>query len=149
MITIADAHLDVREATGNNDGPDVRLILSSVKLGEGYYWCGAFVHRVYSLCGEHLEPVKSFAWVPTWFPKDRIVWKTGNPNGRVRPGDVVGFYSASLKRMAHMGILESEQESFFTTIEGNTNGAGSRNGDGVYRKKRLKSQTRAVARWIR
>lgn len=148
MTVIADAHVGIREATGNNDGADVRLILSSVGLSEGYYWCGAFPHRVYTLCGVHLEPAKSFAWVPTWFKKEKVVWRTGDPHGLVRPGDVVGFYSASLKRMAHMGILESETSAYFITIEGNTNGAGSRNGDGVYRKKRLRSQTRAVARWV-
>lgn len=38
--------------------------------------------------------------------------------------------------------------NFTITVEGNTNEAGSREGDGVYRKRRLKNQIYKISRWI-
>ena len=49
-----------------------------------------------------------------------------------------GLYYENKKRVAHIGIITGETFMHYTTIEGNTNGAGSNEGDGVYRKIRKK-----------
>ena len=40
-------------------------------------------------------------------------------------------------RVAHVGLVEKSEGDWLVTIEGNTNGGGSRDGDGVYRRRRL------------
>lgn len=66
-----------------------------------------------------------------WF-KHRGQW-TDHP---VAPGDQV-FYGHN-GDMSHTGILESFDDTHITVIEGNTNTNGSAEGDGVYRKVRLR-----------
>jgi len=38
--------------------------------------------------------------------------------------------------VAHVGFVDQWQSKYVITVEGNTNEAGSREGDGVYRKRR-------------
>lgn len=62
--------------------------------------------------------------------------------------DVFGLYFPEKGRIAHVGFIETWGAKTVTTVEGNTNEAGSREGDGVYRKIRLTRQIYAVARYI-
>jgi hypothetical protein len=141
------SQIGIRERTGHNDGTDVEKYLHSVNLGRGAAWCAAFVNWNLQHCG--IKTPKS-AWSPTWFPDNKIIYK---PSLRIantpKTGDVFGIYFRTLKRIAHVGfIYRWSDESFVTTVEGNTSDAGSREGDGVYMKKRLKRQIYAVSRWI-
>lgn len=43
-VQVADGQLNVRERTGNNDGPEVERYLRTVGLGSGYAWCAAFIN---------------------------------------------------------------------------------------------------------
>jgi hypothetical protein len=138
-------HIGVRELTGNNDGKEVEAFLASTGLGKGYAWCAAFV----TYC--HIEngiaiPQKASAWSPSWFPKQRLI----DPENSL-PGDVFGIYYTNLKRIGHVGFIDetwNNDSSNIITVEGNTNGDGSREGDGVYRKRRSKKQIKSVSRWI-
>ena len=111
-------------------------------LPEGYNYCGAYCHKVLTHCGVVLEPAKKFAWVPSWFPNSKLVSIED-----ARPGDVAGYYSRPLGRLAHIGVIKEVTLSYFLVNEGNTNLNGSRTGDGFYTKKRLKGQVAKVARW--
>jgi len=64
------------------------------------------------------------------------------------PGLVMGIYFPSLGRIAHCGIVERLQGDFVYVIEGNTNVAGSREGDGVYRRLRHKRSIASYAAWF-
>ncbi|MES2386474.1 MAG: CHAP domain-containing protein [Bacteroidota bacterium] len=113
----------------------------------GYAWCAAFCHWSFSAC--HAPRMRS-AWAPAWFPDDKVIYRRGSKvNGVPLPGDLAGF-AWNGGRIAHIGIIEqwSESSAAIITIEGNTNNAGSREGDGVYRKRRPKSQVSLVADWI-
>ena len=147
--------LDVREATGRNDGPQVAWILSHVELAEGFSWCGAFVYTAMAEAGVTLPaPARAYAWAPTWTAK-HVIWKVSDLKaltpGPVEPGpgDVFGLWFPSKQRVAHVGLITDWQpgNKYTLTIEGNTNNAGSREGDGVYAKRRLKSQLYRVSRW--
>ena len=60
------------------------------------------------------------------------------------------YYYPNLGRVGHVGFLEkTDMDGYFITIEGNTNGAGSREGDGVYKKKRDPNKVNAVSRYIK
>jgi hypothetical protein len=133
-----NSQIGVREATGHNDGTDVEKYLASVKLGPGYAWCAAFVNWTLKECG---YKTPNSGWSPHWFPTARLVTEP-------KPGDVFGIYFPDKKRIAHVGFIDDWSSRSVKTVEGNTNGAGSREGNGVYRKVRLKSQIYKVSRWI-
>ena len=63
-------------------------------------------------------------------------------------GDIFGLYFPEKKRIAHVGFIEEWNDPWVTTVEGNTNVLGSREGDGVYRKRRLVRSIYKVARYV-
>ena len=139
------SQLGVREHSGANAGFSVEKYLNSTNLGKGYAWCAAFVNWTYEHCGVE---TKHSAWSPSWFDSMHVVYQNGI--GNPRPGDVFGLYFKSKKRIAHVGFIYKWDTGtkYCITVEGNTNSAGSREGDGVYKKRRLKSQISKVANWI-
>ncbi len=62
-------------------------------------------------------------------------------------GDVFGIYFQEKKRIAHVGFVDQWDGTWVVTVEGNTNMSGSREGDGVYRKRRLVGSIYKVARY--
>lgn len=137
----------VRELSGNNDGSQVEMYLRSAGFGKGYAWCGAFVNWCFVLNG--IRTVKAPAWAPSWFAKSNTIYIRGKKiREPPRQADVFGIYFASKKRIAHVGFVDKWGEQWVTTVEGNTNKAGSREGDGVYRKRRIKRQIYKVSKII-
>lgn len=126
LIPIARAELWVREETGNNDGRRVEEYLAAVGLKKGDPYCAAFVSWVFKQAG-YAEP--RTGWSPALFPAAKLV-------KAAMPGNVFGIYFPALKRIAHCGFVERVNGDWITTIEGNTNVAGSREGEGVYRRLR-------------
>jgi hypothetical protein len=137
----------VRERTGNNDGARVEQYLASAKMARGNPWCAAFVHFCFSI--NDIETVKNPAWSPSWFGKEHLIYIRDYYLAKIPDvGDVFGIYFQAKGRIAHVGFLDdawNNDSKFIATVEGNTNEAGSREGDGVYRKLRLKSQIYAVS----
>lgn len=68
---------------------------------------------------------------------------------RPRGADVFGIWFQEKRRIAHCGFIDEWGEKYLITVEGNTNESGSREGDGVYRKRRLTNTIYQVARWAR
>ena len=64
-------------------------------------------------------------------------------------GDVFGIWFPDKQRIAHAGFVDRWSESWLITVEGNTNEAGSRDGDGVWRKRRIVGTVNRVADWVR
>jgi hypothetical protein len=143
---VYSSQVGIRERTGNNDGQQVEAYLKYVKLTKGNPWCAAFVCWTFSQAG--VENVRS-GYCPNLFPAKRIVWTRSHPN-KAPPltGDVFGIYFPEKGRIAHVGFVDTWGEKVVITVEGNTNDAGSREGDGVYRKRRLTRQIYAVSRYI-
>lgn len=144
IAAAASDYVGVREATGRNDGPEVEYFLAGVDMQRGVAWCGAFAYAAHVEAG--IRPpgkASAYAWSPTWFSTaSRDI-----PIDRCEAGDVMGIYFPSLGRIAHVGIVEWRDGNVITTIEGNTNDALSRDGDGVYRKRRKAGTIKATARW--
>ena len=63
--------------------------------------------------------------------------------------DIFGLYFPEKRRIAHVGFIDEWKDPWVITVEGNTNVLGSREGDGVYRKRRLVASIYKVARYIR
>ena len=147
VAEIFRAEIGVRELTGKNDGPRVEEYLASVELGKGYAWCAAFVTWTFKQA--EIDAAVS-AWSPSWFPQKNVIYTHGSHTNRT-PGtaDVFGIYFQNLGRIAHVGFIDDwENGDFCITVEGNTNDEGPCDGDGVYRKRRLKSQIYKISRWI-
>ena len=143
LLAEAEKHLSVREATGANDGLWVRRYLRVTGLDEGYPWCAAFqayIHQKAEI------PAPRSARVVDWFAQN-VVWKRefGARHVEARPGMVGALYYQNIGRLGHIFLIVGEDASNYYTIEGNTNGAGSREGDGVYRKIRSKKSIAALA----
>jgi len=142
---IYNSQVGVREKTGKNDGPEVEMYLKSVGLGKGYAWCAAFVHWSLDSAGYN-NPIT--AWSPTAHNKNNIIYFQGAQRKKPIPGDVFTLYYPKLKRIGHTGFYDKTiNSSIYESVEGNTNGEGSREGDGVYRKKRSFKATYSITRW--
>ncbi len=67
---------------------------------------------------------------------------------RPQTSDVFALYFPEKGRIAHVGFIDKWDGTWMVTVEGNTNVSGSREGDGVYRKRRLVKSVYKVARFI-
>ncbi len=142
IIEEASTQVGVCESGGNNAGSEVETYLRTVGLGPGYAWCAAFVVWTLEQCGlDH----SINSWAPTAVAKN-VVWQRGD-GSPPQAGDVFGIYYDSKKRVGHVGFIERWDDKWAYTIEGNTNDAGSREGDCVHRKKRSVKTIYKVSRW--
>jgi len=118
-----------------------------VGLKKGQPWCAAFVSWL------HLEkniPAPESGWSPDWF-RTNVVYERNVPifgTFVARPGAVFGLYYESKRRVAHVGLITGEFRFHYETIEGNTNTAGSNEGDGVYRKIRKKETVYIISDYV-
>lgn len=152
LIAAAAAEVGVRESpAGSNRGPRVDEYQRADWLkGEGYAWCAAFVcWCVARAAGEKPSftlPLTAGAWDFEQWARGKYGpvpgWRIIGDQEPIRTGDIVIF------TFSHIGIAETDEISgTIETIEGNTNSAGSREGDGVYRKTRRRSQIRSALRY--
>jgi len=147
VAEIYTAEIGVREKTGNNDGERVEEYLRVCGLGKGYAWCAAFISWTFDKAG--VKAIKS-AWSPNWFPANKTIYVRGNKNNLTpNRADVLGITRTN-GSVYHVGFIDewTNGSNFCISVEGNTNNAGSAEGDGVYKKRRLKSQIGKVSRWI-
>ena len=157
LADIAMQYIGVRETGKNRAGSSKKMleIFNADDLfingkTDGYPWCAAFV----SLCVQKLCQQSPFfcAIIPPREPSVSHflnVWAKHNncnifnPNDKIVDavkGDIVVF------NFSHIGIVESKKASCITTIEGNTNAAGSREGVTVARKIRSFGLVKAFIR---
>jgi len=159
---IYTSQIGVREKQSNS-GPAIETYLRYVGLPKGNPWCAAFVCWV---LGQADVDNPRTGWSPALFPENRVIWKKSEnlynePGIRKqelfrtdkrealipRTGDVFGIYFTDKKRIAHVGFVDQWLGDWLITVEGNTNDPGSREGDGVYRKRRQVRSVYRVARY--
>lgn len=161
LIAAASAFVGIGEDGGNNRGQVVDLFLRQVRQPPGQPWCAAFVHHVgYWSHFDHVTrasiwplPATASCWELGEFARNRAVLRSDPA-----PGDVFLVYNAELRRFAHTGIVvalarveSSDRDTVYTctTIEGNTNDDGAREGQTTALRQRafsLQSGDRFV-RW--
>lgn len=138
----AEKLIGVMEQGGNNRGAEVEKIIREGGGLAGQAWCGWFAAAVYKRAGS-----RSVDW--KWGAVRLLslasgVRRTSNP----QPGDLVRF------TFDHVGLFVRDRGAFIETIEGNTGATGAvsdskTGGDGVYRKRRPKSQVQDYLRVTR
>jgi len=139
VVQRAMGEVGTRERTGWNDGERVEIYLRSVGLKRGDPYCAAFVSWVYKM--EGFDKPRS-GWSPALFPDARLARSA-------LPGNVLGIYFPDKKRVAHVGLIVQQHGDWVTSIEANTNIAGSREGDGVYKKLRHIKTIYSISDWIK
>jgi hypothetical protein len=126
-------YVGIREATGNNDGPEIERFLAFVGFDKGFAWCAAIMSTMFHECGVYNAPIS--AWSPDWSIAGDVIWQQGDLPSKarmlVRPGDHFTIYYKSKSRVGHVGMVVAARRSL-NTFEGNTNEAGSSDGEGTY-----------------
>lgn len=132
-LLIAVSYLGTKE-TGPNTGPDVDLFLASVGLSPGHPWCAAFLFYCYMRAAAKLGIVN---------PCPRTagalkMWRLSDPECRTQEparGRIFVLDTGAPGGHGHVGLVETVRPNgTIDSIEGNTNAAGSREGNAVARK---------------
>ena len=169
---IYTSQIGIREKPSNR-GAVVEQYLRYVNLPQGNPWCAAFVCWVF---GQANVDNPRTGWSPDLFKGSKVIWgiaesrklkvesmkkhKDGNSlvamsvrpatnNQQPTTGDIFGLFFPEKNRIAHTGFIDQWDGTWLITVEGNTNVSGGREGDGVYRKRRLVKSVYQVARYIR
>lgn len=161
IADIAAKEVGTKEVGGNNKGPRIREYQSATWLDpDPWPWCAAFVDwcvmewlksslvrdwlELTDKQAERFRPKTAGAWdLANWARQNKERVSVLTETAKALPGDIIIF------DFSHVGIVESDAGENFNTIEGNTNGAGTRDsdtGDGVWRKVRERSLARNLLR---
>ena len=152
MVSLAREEIGVSEVDGSNCGPRVDEYKAATwrDAEKGWPWCAAFICWLIreAIEGEEASfkrPRTAGAWdFENWAKQEsnRGVELRKPTNEDIKAGDIVVF------TFSHIGIAVKDVDSsgYVVTIEGNTNGAGSREGGSVLEKKRHVSKIRSRIR---
>ena len=152
MVLLAREEIGVSEVDGSNCGPRVDEYKAATWLDpdKGWPWCAAFICWLVreSIEGEDIKfkrPRTAGAWdFENWAKQQdgKGVDLRKPSNEDIKAGDIVVF------TFSHIGLAVKDIDSsgYVVTIEGNTNGAGSREGGSVLEKKRHVSKIRSRIR---
>ena len=144
VLRFATTQVGVREKPlGSNRGPEVDNYIRAVGLDPrgNFAWCVAFTHFCYLTAAQKMgianPHVKTAGVLDHWA-------KAGSVRGAVRVTPAMAIADPSLITpgalfimdfgggTGHTGIVTAVANGFLTTIEGNTNEGGSRQGIGVF-----------------
>lgn len=158
----AKGEIGNEEMNGTNTGPQIQKYFladsydpNGSKPGDdGYAWCAAFVCWVIreALAKVGAKETQGFkrpttpgAWaMENWsLAQDATTWTRKPHRGDITAGDIVVF------RFSHVGFAVSapDKGGYLTTVEGNTDTKGSREGGGVFQKRRHISEIRSRIRF--
>lgn len=160
----AEANKGVREV-GKNAGPDVEKYLHCLGMSKGSPWCAAFVSWcVMSSRGLAKPPkwcsgsaVSLFQVAGNFKTVVKVTPADADFKSKIKPGYIWSraqdaAAAAAARKGAwcqgHTGIVVKVDDIGFHTIEGNTNAAGSREGDGVYRKTHKWSDAEIIGKTV-
>lgn len=140
-LQAAQEQVGVTEQPGNR-GPQIEAYLASVGLTPGRPWCVAFVYWCFARAAREWEienPLSRTGGVlHHWsLAPDSVKIAPQAPIDDLRvitPGSL--FLIDHGYGRGHMGFVLAVERTGLRTIEGNTNFAGSREGDGVRRRTR-------------
>ena len=148
VIAVAQSQIGTLEQPlGSNRGPQVDLYLRAAGLNPlagSFPWCAAFLYwcceQAAQKIGRANPAIKTAGVLDLWN-------RAGRPGARrilaaeaevnpdlVKPGQL--FMIKTSETTGHTGLIEAVAAGKLTTIEGNTNDIGSREGIGVFRRQK-------------
>jgi len=138
-LDVARTQIGIRE-TAPNRGPEVERYQASVGLFPGQPYCMAFVYYCFEESSKRnnvVNPLVRTGSVIRHFEKAPDVVRlppSAIEEGEVKPGAI--FCIDHGNNRGHGGLVLVADENGLQTVEGNTNSAGVREGEGVYRRTR-------------
>lgn len=142
LVEVAQSFVGTKEATGNNDGPQVEAFQKAVDgKAQGEPWCMAFVQ----FCVQQVDRESAIEWDRDYLADTEsclIAWNKSPDEARSfapGPGKIVIWAKDDGSGKGHTGIVTSvNDDGTLNTVEGNTSsGTGDpRDGDGVYARRR-------------
>lgn len=156
LVEVALREVGTQEVNGSNCGPRVNEYKAATWLpaNKGWPWCAAFVCWCVQQALLHagVKETKTFKRPRTPGAYDFENWSkdqdgtthTKKPHrGDIQQGDIIVF------TFSHIGIALSapDKNGNVKTVEGNTDGAGSREGGAVLKKTRHVSNIRSRIRF--
>lgn len=163
LVAAANSFIGLVEEGGDNRGQMIERFLAGVHQPPGAPWCAAFVYHVgYYSHYNHVSRISSWPLPATASCYDLGVFaeRKGALSHEPEVGDVFLKYNKTLGRFAHTGIVVGVDEGdaledvgvhVCTTVEGNTNVDGSRNGNATLRKVRrlVEADGDRFIRWVK
>ena len=135
ILEIARSQIGTRESPANSDNVKYNTAYYGREVSGKYPWCAVFVWWVFREAGasDLYYGGDKTAYCPTLmsFHKKQKVTD-------YRPGDIVFFNFSGRSSAGHVGICESWDGTYITTIDGNTGSASEDNGGAVLRRRRHK-----------
>ena len=135
ILEIARSQIGTRESPANSDNVKYNTVYYGREVSGKYPWCAVFVWWVFREAGapELYYGGGETAYCPTLmsFHKKQAVTD-------YRPGDIAFFNFSGKSSAGHVGICESWDGTYITTIDGNTGSASEDNGGAVLRRRRHK-----------
>jgi hypothetical protein len=149
VLAFASTQVGVMEVPpGSNRGPEVDQYLRSVGLDPAtgsFAWCVAFIYFCFEQACRTMAPPIPNPMVKTAGVLEHWNRAASNPHATritaieaadqpslVQPGAI--FVISRGGGLGHSGLIEKVEAGGFTTIEGNSNAGGSREGVGVFRR---------------
>lgn len=150
LVAWMRSHADVREQPkGSNRHPLIDAWLTRIGSPLGSAWCAAVVHAGGDALYGSAWPFRQSGRVQDVVDAAKKKQLVREKITDAKVGDLIAFYFPSLKRYAHIAVLEHDIiKTRIRTIDGNTvadDAGDSREGWGVFPKNRLLLPTRMIA----
>jgi hypothetical protein len=145
----------VHEEGGDNHGARVNWYQEEGGSGDGSPWCADFVNWCAKFAADileihsPLEDVSNQAYVQSYVDHFAAQGMTTKRPGKVEPGYLFALWFPKLNRYGHIGFVKSiDMKAWtFTTVEGNSNDEGSREGKEVCSNTRPITDRVLFIRW--
>lgn len=151
IVEVARKEIGVTEVNGTNCGARVDQYKAATVLPphESWPWCAAFVDWVVKQAMEggsytFHRPTTAGAWdLENW-----SLAQDDSTSTRRKPGDDIKAGDILIYTFSHTGFaVENAKGGMVDTVEGNTDSAGSREGGGVFAKRRSTSVVKTRIRF--
>ncbi|MFI2242384.1 peptidoglycan-binding protein [Streptomyces chrestomyceticus] len=134
LLSVASAEVGYHEGRSNghwNNWQKYSPAVAGLAWSQNQPWCQTFQSWIFQTAGlKSLAPVTASCWNAVQWYKNQ-----GRFSEYPAVGAMVFFGSGG---GSHVGVVTSYDADYVWTVEGNTNGNGSAEGDGVYTKKRAR-----------
>ena len=135
ILEIARSQIGAKESPAKSDNVKYNTAYYGREVSGKYPWCAVFVWWVFREAG---APELYYGGGETAYCPTLMSFHKKQKVTDYRPGDIVFFNFSGRSSAGHVGICESWDGTYITTIDGNTGGASEDNGGAVMRRRRHK-----------
>ena len=136
ILEIARSQIGAKESPAKSDNVKYNTAYYGREVSDGKHpWCAVFVWWVFREAG---APELYYGGGETAYCPTLMSFHKNQKVTDYRPGDIVFFNFSGRSSAGHVGICESWDGTYITTIDGNTGSASEDNGGAVLRRRRHK-----------